>query len=272
MKKALVPAFLIFCLILAGCSANHGTAEELSTKTGTLQEENVSASPEISNSNELSIPAQETKTDESDQSVNQTVSQPTAPTREDVYSAREIATAGMSDADITRLTEVISGANHWWEMNYLYDHIFDALSDPDNLRWNIFHQTGLAQIGWVLEDEIDMKTVCAEENLTADAFYEKYASPAVAYNDYTADMFIDILKELQETVVNNDLESDLQYIIDELTLARDTHDAEHVINMYKTLHDMDYFLLRYYSDVYTGSQMDSSTVAKYYDVLSIYRH
>ena len=271
MKTALAAAALIFCLLLSACFADQGITGDLSAPEGDRQEETVSIQTEAGKGEELFTSIEETKREESVQPEDQSATPISTPTRDEVYSARAVALAGMSDENIVRLTDIISGANHWWEMNYLYDHIFDDLSDPDNLHWNIFHQTGLVQIGWALEDEIDMKAVCAEENLTTDDFYEKYASPVSAYNDYTADMFIDMLKELQETVVNDDLDSDLQYVIDELALARDTHDVEYVNNMYKTLHDMDYFLLRYYSDVYAGSQMDFSTVSKYYGVLSIYQ-
>ena len=66
------------------------------------------------------------------------------------------------------------------------------------------------------------------------------------------------------------LRADLQYIMDEMQLAKDTHEMEHAYNLYKKLHDLDYFLLRYGPEDVGKCVYDRSTVEKYYGTLSIY--
>ena len=58
---------------------------------------------------------------------------------------------------------------------------------------------------------------------------------------------------------------------EEMELAKG-HEMEHVNNVYKKLHDLDYFLLRYGPEVLDSyqSNYDTSTVCKYYGTLSFY--
>ena len=46
---------------------------------------------------------------------------------------------------------------------------------------------------------------------------------------------------------------------------------EHANNIYKILHDMDYFLLRYGIDDVGNYTTDNSLVGTYYGTLSIYK-
>lgn len=192
------------------------------------------------------------------------------PTMDDVLAARERALAGMSEQEIKWLMQVIKSANLWWEQMYMWDNIFGRLANPDDLNWNYFDQTGEIQIGWAYDSDLDKDAICREENLTEDEFYAKYAKRVVTENDYDADAFIAILEDIKAGVQDEALRADLQYIMDELSLAKETHDMEHANNLYKVLHDMDYFLLRY-GPVDVGAFMsDTSTVSKYYGMLSIY--
>ena len=50
---------------------------------------------------------------------------------------------------------------------------------------------------------------------------------------------------MKATVQNEALRNDLQQIIDQTALAAETHEMEYANNIYRLLHDMDYFLLRY---------------------------
>ena len=63
----------------------------------------------------------------------------------------------------------------------------------------------------------------------------------------------------------------MQQIIDETRMAAETHEMEHANNVYKLLHDMDYYLLRYGPDNVGKYVQDISTVSKYYGVLSVYK-
>ena len=54
------------------------------------------------------------------------------------------------------------------------------------------------------------------------------------------------------------------------TCSADTHEMEHANNIYKALHDIDYFLLRYGIEDVGKYTADDSVVSKYYGVLSVY--
>ena len=54
-------------------------------------------------------------------------------------------------------------------------------------------------------------------------------------------------------------------------MAKNTHDVAYAEAIYKILHDMDYFLLRYGPEDVAGYTMDDSTVCKYYGVLHVYQ-
>ncbi|MDE7262180.1 MAG: hypothetical protein K2N78_09020 [Oscillospiraceae bacterium] len=195
------------------------------------------------------------------------------PTEEQVQAARESALEGMTTEQVQRLKDVVTAANLWWEGQYFSNNIFDRLADPQNLYWNYFDQTGEIQIGWAWDGEVDKAAVCEEEGLTEDEFYAQYGSRVMAENGYDADGFTAVIDELRETVQNEDLRSDLQYIIDEIQLAKRTHVMEHANNMYKALHDLDYFLLRYGPSMDEGTDTwirDKSTVSIYYAMLSVY--
>ena len=78
------------------------------------------------------------------------------------------------------------------------------------------------------------------------------------------------MEEMKESVNNSMLKEDIQYLMDETRLALESHEVVHVNNIYKMLHDMDYFLLRYgIEDVGVFTQ-DDSMVSTYYGMLSIY--
>lgn len=165
-----------------------------------------------------------------------------APTEEQVLAAREKALEGMSDAQIKKLKETVKTANLCLEQEYMYNDLFGRLEDPESLYWNYFHQTG----------EI------------------KIAPNAIAYNRYDAEKFINLMEGHKEDVRNEDLIGEIQYIIDQTALARDTHVMEHVNNIYKKLHDLDYFLLRYGPADVGPYVKDNSTVTKYYGTLGAF--
>lgn len=169
------------------------------------------------------------------------------PTKEQVVAARETVLEGMTAEQIERLTENIKVANLQMEQAYLYDNIFGELEDTDSLYWNYFDQKGDIQI------------------------YIKYdGTPVEVYNRFDADNFVNLIAEMQESVQNEALREDLQKLIDETVLAKETHDVEHANNIYKILHDMDYYLLRYGLEDVGIYVKDASTLAQYYGVLTVY--
>ncbi|MDE7055112.1 MAG: hypothetical protein K2O84_09940 [Oscillospiraceae bacterium] len=198
--------------------------------------------------------------------------EPVIPTKSEVLVAREQALKGMTEEQVERLKEAVLVANLDWEHKYLKNNIFGRLEDPDDLEWNRFEQTGEIQIGWFLDGELgyDIEAICREENITKDEFYAQYGKRVVTENHEDANGFIERFGKLRDTVQDEALRADLQYIIDEMQLAKDTHEMEHVYNFYKKLHDLDYFLLRYGPEDVGKYVYDRSTVEKYYGTLSIY--
>lgn len=193
------------------------------------------------------------------------------PTEEDVLAARQQATEGMSQQQIENLTEVVKTANLWLEHKYMNGDFFEQLSDPNNLYWNYFHQTGEIQIGWAVDGGLDMDAVCEREKLSIEEFYAKYGTPVVTTNLYDADGFIGLLSEINSFIQNGNLKSELQYLMDQTEQAKETHRMEIVNDIYKKLHDLDYFLLRYGPKDVAKYVEDDSTVSKYYGTLPFYQ-
>ena len=244
MKKTVTIVLLLSIIVLSGC---------------TTDEKNTSAETEIS-----------TETESNDEKTEEEDSEPEPPEREEVLAARELALEGMSEEEAERLTENIKTANLVLEQAYMYDNIFGKLEDKDSLYWNYFDQTGEIQIGWAYEGDIDKKEVMEEENLTEEEFYSKYGSPVVAENHYDAEAFAELLADMKSTVNNENLQNDLQQIIDNTKLAAETHEMEYANNIYKLVHDMDYFLLRYGPDDVGSYVQDKSMISRYYGTLSFY--
>ena len=170
-----------------------------------------------------------------------------APSKEEVLSMRSRVLEGMSEAEIERLRENIKVANLRMENAYFYDYLFERLTDSDDMYWNYFEQKGDIQIGWTEAD-----------------------GPIMVYNRFDADNFIALMLEMQDSLKSDLLKADFDSLIENTELARGTHDVEYVKQIYRMLHDMDYFLLRYGPEDVGRYTKDSSTVSKYYGVLEIY--
>lgn len=199
------------------------------------------------------------------------VSPPASPAKEEVFAAREAALEGMSQEQIDRLREVVIAANLALEQGYLNDNLFGKLEDPDSLTWNYFDRTGEIQVGWAYDGDLDIEDVCTREGLTEEEFYSKYGTPVSDTNRHTADGFIALMGELEASAQNQNLKAELRDLAEEMELAKG-HVMERVNNVYKKLHDLDYFLLRYGPEVFDSyqSDYDKSTVSKYYGTLSFY--
>ena len=192
------------------------------------------------------------------------------PSKEEVLAAREQALAGMAPEQTGRLRELVTGANQWWEWGYLYENIFGRLENPDDPAWNYFDQTGEIQIGWAWDGGLDKNTVCREEQLTEEAFYAQYGTRVVTENRYDAEDFIAWIDALRAQAQDKALRADLQYLMEETRLARETHKMEHANNLYKMLHDMDYFLLRYGPEDLGPYVREPAISSEYYGMLSLY--
>lgn len=205
---------------------------------------------------------------ETDENNNFNEKEKIAPSKEEVYEKRIEALRGMSEDEIKSLTEYIKTANLLFEHANMYDDFFEKLSDPEHLNWNYFEETGLIQIGWSFEGDVNY-----DESLgiTYNEFLDKYGNPVMAYNDYCGNDFINDLKEKKKKLRNDVLYQDFDSLIDNMRLAMETHDVEYIKNIYYILHDMDYFLLRYSPEDVAPYVSDVSTIAKYYGVLDVYK-
>ncbi len=197
---------------------------------------------------------------------------PTRPTKGQVLAARKEALAGMTQTQIDRLTSVITSQNLWWEREYL-DNILTRLDDPDDLAWNYFEETGDIDVGEGIsyEDETGLTgderlALCEKEGITVDEFFEKYGTKTPiligGYSKYSVDEIVSMIGQLRDTVQNQDLRTDLAYLSNQILWARETHRMLYVSNMFKLLHDLDYFLLRYGPD-------DQPSTDPYYNMPSV---
>ena len=214
----------IFIFLLTVCV---GLAIQVTSKEGNAMGSN----SDDSNNFELPIVSNENGSEGSGSDIEYAKNY--VPTEEDVLAARQQATEGMSQQQIENLTEVVKTANLWLEHKYMNEDFFEQLSDPNNLYWNYFHQTGEIQIGWAVDGGLDMDAVCEREKLSIEEFYAKYGTPVVTTNLYDADGFIGLLSEINSFIQNGNLKSELQYLMDQTEQAKETHRMEIVNDIYK---------------------------------------
>lgn len=193
------------------------------------------------------------------------------PTTAEVENAREIALEGMTEGEINRLQENIKVANLAMESAYLNDNIFERLTDKEDLYWNYVDQKGDIQIGWAYDGTYkDIKAVCDEENLTLNEFYELYGTPVMAYNRFDAENFITLMEDMKTSIHNEDLIECFDLLIQNMEEAAEEHTVEPMVNIYKILHDMDYYLLRYGPTDVSPYVKDGSLIGTYYGTMPFY--
>lgn len=193
------------------------------------------------------------------------------PSKEEVLAMRESALEGMSGEEIDRLTENIKVANLQMESAYLYEDIFKELSDKDSVYWQYFDKKGDIQLGWWYKGRIcSMDMIMRAEGITEEEFYDTYEEPGIVYNRFDASNFITLIEDMKTSVQDEKLAADLQQLIDLTYLAAGTHEVTYANDIYKILHDLDYFLLRYGIEDVGKYTEDNSVTAKYYGVLAVY--
>lgn len=259
MKKNIKSAIYIFfmictCVCFMAC--------------GTVNEAQIVDQNEVNVSEEAVLQPESSEassnTDSSDESI-------LAPSKEEILAMRATVLEGMTDDEIDRLTENIKVANLTMESAYLNDNIFDKLSDPDSPYWQYFDKTGDIQIGWWYNGYIiSQDAIMRAEGITEEEFFEREYEPGMAYNRFDAANFIALIEDMQSSVQNEMLIADLQQLIDLTYMASETHEMEYANQIYKILHDMDYFLLRYGLEDVGAYTQNKGTVSEYYGVLTIY--
>lgn len=267
MKKITIATYvsiLVVCLTLSACSTKEQPPETKEQPVETKQQP-VETQQQITNQGNGSE-----NNVEDDMEMDETA-ELHGPSKEEVLAMRETVLEGMSDEEIERLTENIKVANLRLESAYLNDNIFDKLSDKDSLYWNYFDQKGDIQIGWSYDGSYsEMKTIMENEGISEREFNEKYGEPVIEYNRFDAANFINLVQDMQESVHNEKLIADLQQLIDLTRIAAETHEMEYANAIYKILHDLDYFLLRYGMEDVGKFTNDGGVVSRYYGVLTAY--
>lgn len=153
-----------------------------------------------------------------------------APSREEIFAAREKVLEGMLQEEADRLGGIVKAADDRMESAYLEENIFDKLSDEESEYWHYFEQEG----GMQSED------------------------------------FVNLVKGAMNSVQDEALRADLLQIIDLTDMAAGAHDVRYAYELYKVLHDLDYFL---FGDGMTDGgedREDAGTAAVYYGVLHVY--
>lgn len=129
-----------------------------------------------------------------------------------------------------------------WSKAYFYDDFFGRLADPESLYWNYVDEKGEIQIGWAFEDGVRYD---GTDEAGRREFEEKYGAEVKAYNRLDGDDFIALMEEMRDSLESGLLKGDFDSLIENMRLAKETHDVLYMENIYHILHDMDYFLLRY---------------------------
>lgn len=248
----LIFVLLSACIIFTGCSKKNSDSspKEPSAKT--------------------SVPVVETEqTNKKTDSASDQKQFGPPPDKDTVLSIRSAALAGIDGHDTRRLITVISNANLRLERLLIFGDLQDLLSDPDSDYWNYLEQTGEIITGYAYETEdLEKKDSLG---LTEEEFQQQYGEPVYAQNDYDAEAILKILGELQESIYNEAFRQDFVTLSKLVQKAKDTHDVKCVINIYRILHDMDYYLLRYGPENVGKYVQDKSTILRFYGVLEDYR-
>lgn len=177
------------------------------------------------------------------------------PTQEEVELARAQALAGMTEEEIAEFKSYVKNENQLWENRY-FSNFFSDIEDPNSMMWNVLEESGDVQCGWA--EELD-----SNGNIVGRV-------PVIAYNEKSADMCVEELEQYYDMVQSDTLKQDIEDLIYNYRMAKDTHRWEYAAEIFHMYHDMDYYLLRYGREDVGKYTMDQSFVSRYYGVLHEY--
>lgn len=206
------------------------------------------------------------------------------PTEEEVEKVRNKALAGMDEEEIDAFTAYVKNYHNWLESELIYGDLESRLSDKNSMSWNYFDRTGEIQTGWALEGDPESDAKTGRElyeymrqkypefgDVSLDELGEMYGTPVFADNPYGSEVVIERMRELTASAENEIFLSDVENLCDALQMAKDTHEAEHVVRAHEILHDMEYFLLRYSPRDVAPYTLDKSLSGRYYGVLEVWK-
>lgn len=254
MKKLKIMLILMIILVITGCGQKNAEGEIAIPKVTVLEERETTESPKVDIQDNGT---EKNKTEEI-----------SGPSKDEVLSKRAQVLNGMSNEEVDYMNQTIKDINIKLEQTIMWNNGLVRLSDPEDMLWNLLSHTGEVQIGWAYEEEA--LKIKKNTELSEDEFNEQYGTEVMQYNAYTAEDFIACMEKLRESTNCEDFKKDFDQLIDNMEKAKETHNVEYIETIYKIVHDMDYFLLRYGPEDVGKYTKDSSTVNKYYGVLNVY--
>ena len=106
--------------------------------------------------------------------------------------------------------------------------------------------------------------------MTLEELERKYGEPYYEESYYGAETVIQRMRELTARAENKAFQADVENLCNALQQAKDTHEANYVMQAHEILHDMEYFLLRYSPKDVMPYTQDKSLSGRYYDVLEVW--
>ncbi|SFK99276.1 hypothetical protein SAMN05216390_10755 [Lachnospiraceae bacterium KH1T2] len=189
------------------------------------------------------------------------------PTQEQIIKKRKECLAGMSNEDIQFVVENIKKANLSIEHEYIYNNLFQKLSNPNDPYWNYIDIEGEIIIGYAFEDDVEYDE---KMDMTYEEFCDKYGSPVYDDNKYNYKKCIEIINIIQDKVKSNVLDEDFGKLKVYEEKAHETHKISYIEKVYYILHDMDYYFFRYDSDDLRNYPIDDGIIDQYYGYLSVF--
>ena len=250
----LTAALLVSLTACAPAAAPSQPAEE-ETETEAGQTQPASSAPEASAENESQ--------------ASQWQAEENAPTEEEVTALRERVLEGVSEEDAAYMKQCIQTANLRLESGVVYGDLWEKLSDPEGLYWNLFDKTGEIQIAWAFSSDVG-EYEDADTDMTKKEYEETYGHPVIVENNSDAEFFANLMEELKSYTKDEALQKDFDAMIENVKMAKETHEVSYVQTLYEQLHDMDYFLLHYGPEYPVYYTEDDSVIEKYYGVLHVY--
>ena len=208
------------------------------------------------------------------------------PSEAETEEVREAALRGMSEEEINALADYMKGYHNWLEAKLLYDNWEARLLDKESTAWNFIDGSGTVLAGWTLEWDWDPENYpeTAEEEraymkerypeygeISLEALSEKYGEPYYEENRYGAETVAERVNELTASAGNEVFRRDVEALCAALQQAKDTHEADYVMQAHEIVHDMEYFLLRYSPKEVAEYTRDKSLSTRYYGVLEVWK-
>lgn len=194
---------------------------------------------------------------------------PIQPTKEEVLKMRKKVLAGMSDEEIKQLTKLIHKGNYSGERNYLPANEFLDYRNQNDLRWNLFTDSGEVIIGYAFDSKVPPYGQVS--GMTEEEYNEKYGTPVVISDNVPiGEEFYTYIDSIEKLLKTNLLDNDLNEMKHYMERAIVTHDVKYLHEIYYKLHDLDYYLFQYGPEDVSPDVAYASSIEIFYGRLHVY--